>query len=64
MENPEKVNNNKKFSENHKEKIKEKQICEICYGSYTYFNKSHHNKSKKHLFVLNNFFKKNKDNNE
>lgn len=44
---------NKKFMEKNKEKIMEKQKCEICCGSYTYFNKSKHLKSKKHLDLLN-----------
>ena len=25
-----------------------KRVCEICSGSYTIFNKSHHNQGKKH----------------
>ncbi len=24
------------------------QICPVCFGNYTYFNKSHHNKSAHH----------------
>jgi hypothetical protein len=24
------------------------QICPVCYGQYTYFNRSHHNKSAHH----------------
>lgn len=63
IENNKVKENNKKFSDKHKEKIKEKHICEICNGSYTYFNKYHHNKSKKHLFILNKFYN-NKDDNE
>ena len=38
-----------KFYEKHKEEIKEKKICEICGGKYDYTNKSHHNKTKKHI---------------
>ena len=42
----------KKFNNNFKiknaDKIKEKVICPICKGSYTYFNKSTHNKTKRH----------------
>ena len=48
---------NKEYSINfittHKEKIKEKILCPICYSSYTYFNKSKHNKTKRHLTLLN-----------
>lgn len=38
-----------KFKEKNDEKIHQKKICEVCGGSYTYFNKSKHNKTKKHL---------------
>ena len=41
-----------KFKETHKEKLNEKIICELCGGKYSYFNKSHHNKSKKHYIAL------------
>ena len=40
---------NKKFYATNKEKVSEKHICEICKGSYTYFNSSAHKKTKKHL---------------
>lgn len=36
----------KKFYENHKND--NKTICNICYGSYSIFNKSHHFKTQKH----------------
>ena len=39
---------NHKFYENNKDKDI-KRACEICAGSYTIFNKSHHKKSKKHM---------------
>jgi hypothetical protein len=39
----------RKFYENNIDKLKEKTICPICGGSYDYFNKSRHIKSKKHL---------------
>jgi len=26
--------------------------CSICYGKYLYYNRSHHNKSKRHLLAL------------
>ena len=41
------------FINKHQDKIKEKHICEICYSTYTYFNKSKHNKTKRHLTLLN-----------
>jgi hypothetical protein len=41
---------NKNFYEKHKDKIHEKLTCECCGGSYSYYNKSKHVKSKKHLF--------------
>lgn len=40
------------FKEKHKDKINEKVICPICYGSYSYFNKSSHCKTKRHLRAL------------
>lgn len=39
-----------KFKESHD--INEQQTCTICDGHYTYYNKSHHNKSKKHQHAL------------
>lgn len=51
--NPEKRRHyNKTFQENNKDKINESQICEICKGHYTYYNKYHHNKSVKHINAL------------
>jgi len=47
---------NKEYYENFKNKhiseIKTKIICELCKGKYTYFNKSHHEKSRKHEYVI------------
>ena len=43
----------KKFIEDNKDKIKQKIECVICKGSYTYFNKSKHNKTKRHLKFIN-----------
>jgi hypothetical protein len=40
---------NKTFIEKNKDKITVKHQCPICLGKYTYFNKSKHNKSSKHL---------------
>jgi hypothetical protein len=40
--------NYQKQKEIHKEKI----VCDICNGCYTYTNKSHHNKSIKHKNAL------------
>lgn len=42
----------KKFIEKNADKIKEKHICQICNGKYTYFNKYKHNKSKQHQNIL------------
>lgn len=42
---------NKNFMEKNKEKITSKQICPICKGKYTYYNKSTHFKSKKHIMI-------------
>ena len=41
----------RKFIENNKEKINLKVQCPICYSSYTYFNKSKHFKTKRHLLL-------------
>jgi hypothetical protein len=41
----------KNFKESHD--INEKICCEICGGSYTYFNKSTHKKTKKHIMEIN-----------
>ena len=29
------------------------QTCPVCFGSYTYFNKSHHNKTAHHIKAVN-----------
>ena len=41
----------RKFIEKNKEKINTKIQCPICYSSYTYFNKSKHYKTKRHLIL-------------
>lgn len=46
--------NNKKFME----KVKGiKYECEVCKGKYSYYAKSEHNKTKKHLKALENINK-------
>lgn len=46
-------NNSKLYNDNfrhkHEYKIKEKIKCEVCGGTYTYFNKSKHNNTTKHI---------------
>jgi len=49
------------FMNKHKDKINEKVVCEICFGSYTYFNKSKHYKGVRHLRAFENFKKKNEN---
>jgi hypothetical protein len=44
---------NKNFMEKNKDKINQKIICDTCCGSYSYYNKSKHMKSLKHLNLLN-----------
>jgi hypothetical protein len=44
---------NKNFLEKNKDKINKKIICDICCGSYSYYNKSKHLKSVKHINLLN-----------
>lgn len=43
-----------KFIEKHKDKIIKSVICNICDGSYIYFNKSRHLKTSKHKSCLEN----------
>lgn len=43
-----------KFKEKHQNELKESITCDICGGSYKYFNKSIHIKTKKHLKKLEN----------
>lgn len=43
---------NRTFIEKNKDKITTKQQCPVCLGNYTYFNKSKHNNSSKHLIHL------------
>jgi hypothetical protein len=40
---------NKNFYVRNKEKISQQRVCDTCLGFYTYFNRSKHNKSFKHL---------------
>lgn len=40
------------FNEKNKERIEQQQKCELCGGTYTYFNKSKHNKTKLHQFEV------------
>jgi hypothetical protein len=42
---------NQTFINKHKED--DKTICDKCYGSYSYFNKSHHMTTKKHKNAIN-----------
>lgn len=44
---------NTTFKQKNAGKIKESINCPLCYGSYTYFNKSKHNKSYRHIKALN-----------
>jgi len=43
---------NKTIIEKNSDKIYEKHVCDVCCGSYTYFNKSKHLRSKKHTDLL------------
>ena len=42
----------RKFIEKNKNMINNKIECPICYSTYTYFNKSKHYKTKRHLKML------------
>jgi hypothetical protein len=39
------------FKKKNDDKIREKQKCAICGGTYTYFNKAKHIKTEKHLYI-------------
>jgi len=41
------------FKKKNKDKIKEKHVCEVCFGSYTYFNKYNHQMTQRHVNMLN-----------
>jgi hypothetical protein len=43
---------NKNFQIKNKDRINKKYDCNICFGSYTYFNKSKHNQSLRHRKAL------------
>lgn len=43
----------KEYMKEFYDKIKdEKYVCDVCHGNYTYFNKPHHLKTKRHLKFL------------
>ena len=42
---------NDAFMLKHKETINKRNICDVCCGSYSYFNKSKHQKSKRHILM-------------
>jgi len=52
----EKREKNKKYNINfkkkHSEEVRKRVICKVCYGSYTYFNKSGHSKTLRHKRAL------------
>jgi len=41
-----------RFKEMHTDDINKQHTCDICFGNYTYFNKSSHQKTKKHLNAI------------
>ena len=52
MEGEKKISYYANFKKKHAANINEKIICDLCKGSYSYFNKSGHKKTKKHLMFL------------
>lgn len=50
------VSDNRKYYENfrakHQDKIHKRETCNVCFGSYTYYGKSKHMKSQKHLTAV------------
>ena len=47
---------NQTFMEKHKEKLRVKNQCFLCKGEYSYYNKSKHNKTKRHLKFIPQMF--------
>lgn len=43
---------NNNFMKKHDDKIHASLICNVCGAKYTYFNKSRHNKSQRHQYLL------------
>jgi len=43
---------NRRFIEKNAERIHTKTVCDVCCGSYTYFNKSKHLKSARHIRLV------------
>jgi hypothetical protein len=43
---------NRRFIEKNADRIKAKTVCEVCCGTYTYFNKSKHLKSARHVRLV------------
>jgi hypothetical protein len=41
------------YMKKNKDLVIKKYKCEQCGGSYTHYNKFHHNQSKKHLYIVN-----------
>lgn len=39
---------NKAFAEKHTDRIHTKTVCDVCCGTYTYYNKSKHLKTRRH----------------
>ena len=43
---------NDNYMKNHQELIYATLICKVCEAKYTYFNKSRHNKSQRHIYSV------------
>jgi hypothetical protein len=43
---------NRRFIEKNAERIRTKTVCDVCCGTYTYFNKSKHLKSARHIRLV------------
>jgi len=55
MEEIKKESRTRKFINSKGESLKQKITCELCKGTYTYFNKSHHYSTKRHkMFIVTN----------
>jgi hypothetical protein len=43
---------NKSFAEKHPDRIHAKNVCEVCCGTFTYYNKSKHLKTRRHIAMV------------
>lgn len=47
-----KIKYNKTYYDKHKKELQKTEMCDQCGGSYTKWNKGHHNKTLKHKYGM------------